>query len=212
MSAARGGAQLCRNGNVDQGRISLPRIICGTQKQKTFKFYFPTFGSQAPAVFNGVETPSAHIAFSNPDADFVATVPAETRWGRIGVPVGIHRVPQSRAPGQNRAAQQQRAVAQRAERPGPSQQIHRPKAAEQRHQPPSQSSQTDRCERPERTAKMGVLALGPALPHHDRPPRDVRVPPMRPQTIVVSSVTVGYTVSCQSDKKVSTSAPKTLSC
>jgi AraC-like DNA-binding protein len=71
---------------VDQGWMSLSRIIRGTPKQNTFRFHFPTFDNLVPAIFNGVETPLACMAFSNPGADFIARVPAGNRWGRISLP------------------------------------------------------------------------------------------------------------------------------
>jgi AraC-like DNA-binding protein len=74
------------NLSMDQGRMSLPRIIRGTPKLGSCRFHFPTFDNQAPATFNGIETPAPSIAFSNPGAEFIASVPAENRWGRINLP------------------------------------------------------------------------------------------------------------------------------
>ena len=71
---------------LQQGRISLARIVHGATEKNLCMFAFLAADNQAHITFNGTEPPQSHIVFCSPGTEYVTSTTAECCWSGITLP------------------------------------------------------------------------------------------------------------------------------
>jgi len=71
---------------LQQGRISLARIVQGATEKNLCMFAFLAADNQAHITFNGTEPPQSHIVFCCPGDEYVTSTSAECCWSGITLP------------------------------------------------------------------------------------------------------------------------------